>query len=317
MSNRQARREQSRTSRPTRPTGGRTPSGRSPQRPSGGSGSGMNLFSRPYLIAVTVVIVVAAVVLGYVVSQSGGSDSAGLTKSLEQSKSDLASLPAEMFNGTKLGSDNAPIKLTEYEDFQCPFCLKYTANQEPTLINEYVKTGKMQINYQNLPLLGKGESVQAAVASECAADQNKFWQYHNLLFTAQAKAGQGDTNGEKIDVGRFTNDNLKQFASDAGLDRTKFDQCLDNSADKIASIADQQRTAKGFGINGTPGFLINGQPIGTGTPASVDDWRTALDKILTTTPTATGGSATPGGTAAATAAASPTAAVTPKATSTP
>jgi protein-disulfide isomerase len=274
----------------------------------------MNLFSRPYLMAVTVIIVVAAIVLGYVVSQSGGTDTEGLAAKLEQSKTDLTALPANMFNGTKIGLDTAPIKLTEYEDFQCPFCLHYSANQEPTLINEYVKTGKLQIDFQNLPLLGKGESVQAAVGAACAADQNLFWQYHNVLYDVQAKAGQGDAGGEKIDVGRFSNSNLKQYASDAGLDRTKFDSCFDNSSDKIAQIADQQRTAKAFGIQGTPSFLINGQPIGTGTPSTVDDWRKALDQILAGTPTATG-SGTPA--ASGTAAGSPTAAVTPKGTSTP
>jgi protein-disulfide isomerase len=312
MSNRQARREQSRTSRPAKTPAGRPSGGRTPQRPSSGGG-GTNLFSRPYLIGVSILIVAAAIILGYVVSQSGGTDKDGLAAKLEQSKTDLASVPAAMFNGTKIGSDDAPIKLTEYEDFQCPFCLHYTAQQEPTLINEYVKTGKMQIDFQNLPLLGNGESVQAAVAGACAADQNMFWQMHNKLFTVQAEAGQGDTGGEKIDVGRFSNDKLKQYAGEAGLDQAKFNSCFDNSSDKITQITDQQRTAKGFGINGTPGFLINGTPIGTGTPADLDGWRTALDKILTTTPTPTG-SATSTGTQAA---GSPTAAVTPKGTSTP
>ena len=295
MSNRQARREQSRTARTTRtnrpPQKG--PGQRGSKSPSGG---GTNLFSRPYLIAVSIVIVGLAIVLGIVVSK-GGSNSTS-----NQEATDLqtaaADFPYDKADGLKLGDDNAPLKLTEFEDFQCPFCLKYTSTQEPTLIKEYVETGKMQITYQNLPLLG-AESVSAAKAGLCAADQggDKFWRLHNLLFLTQAQAGQGDE--EHNDVGRFSDDQLKKFAQQAGVDTAKFNDCYDNSAaDKVAQITDQQRQASSFGLTGTPGFLINGSPFGNGgAPNSIDDWRTALDGILNATPTPTGNaSASPAGT---------------------
>jgi protein-disulfide isomerase len=276
MSNRQARREQSRTARAPR-TNRPAPGGRPPQR----TGGGPDLFSRPYLIAVTIVVVALAAVLVIMMSRASGGESSAYVVALEKAAKDL---PLEKANGSKLGDDSAPIKLTQFEDYQCPYCLKYTSTQEPLLVEEYVKTGKMQIIYNHLPILGKGESLQAAVASQCAADQNKFWPYHNLLFTIEAKAGQADTNNEKVDVGRFSNDKLKQFASDTGIDRTAFDKCFDNSSDKITVLAEQSRLAKSFGINGTPGFLINGSPIGTGTPASIEDWRKALDAFLSATP---------------------------------
>jgi protein-disulfide isomerase len=282
MSNRQARREQSRTTRTTRPS--RPAPGRAPKKSSGGGGP--NLLSRPYLIGVSLVIVALAVVLGVVASRSGGGGTTDQYTAALQTAA--TALPADLANGAKLGKDDAPLKLTEFEDFQCPFCLKYTATQEPTLISEYVKTGKLQIIYLNLPILGKTESVQAAIAGLCAADQggDKFWRYKDLLFTAEAKAGQADS--EKTDVGRFSNANLKDFATQAGLDRTKFDTCLDNSSDKVNTITDQTRQAKSFGITGTPGFLINGAPFGTGTPNSLDDWRKVLDGVLNATPTAAG-----------------------------
>ena len=93
-------------------------------------------------------IVALAVVLGIVAANTGGGSSDQYVTDLQTA---LTELPSDMANGTKLGSDSAPLKLTEYEDFQCPFCLKYSASQEPTLVNEYVKTGKMQITYENLP----------------------------------------------------------------------------------------------------------------------------------------------------------------------
>jgi protein-disulfide isomerase len=298
MSNRQARREQSRTPKPaTRATRPNRPGG-----PPKKSSNGPDIFSRPYLIAVSVIIVLLAVILGYAASRSGGSSSAdALTKNMETA---AANLPADLANGTKLGKDDAPIKLTEYEDFQCPFCLQYTADQEPTIVNEYVKTGKVQIIYNNLPLLGP-ESIQAAYAGLCAADQNKFWQYHDQLFLIQAKADQ--VGNEKRDVGRFSNSALKQVATDDGLDRSKFDPCLDNAAsEKLQTLTDQQRAASGFGIQGTPGFLLNGQPFGNGgAPSTVDGWRKLLDGVLASpTPSS---SASPAGTASAAASSTPSA----------
>lgn len=300
MSNRQARREQSRTSKPapraTRPN--RPGPGGPPKKSSGGP----DIFSRQYLIAVSVVIVLLAIGLGYAASRSGGSNSASdLNKNMEAA---ATALPTELANGTKLGRDDAPIKLTEYEDFQCPFCLSYTANQEPTIVSEYVKTGKVQITYTNLPKLGV-ESVQAAYGSLCAADQNKFWQYHDALFLIQAKADQ--VGNEKQNVGRFSASNLKQVATDVGLDRSKFDTCYDNAAnEKLQTLTNNERAASGFGIQGTPGFLINGQPFGSGgAPTSINGWRQLLDGVLASpTPSS---SASPAGSASAAASSTPAA----------
>lgn len=180
-----------------------------------------------------------------------------------------AALPLQMAQGTKLGNDNAPLKLLEFEDFQCPYCLRYSITQEPALIGEYVKTGKLQIIYESLPILGQ-ESVDAAEAAQCAADQGKFWLFHNLLFLTQAQAGQA-TN-EQRQAGRFSDANLKQMASALGLDRTTFDSCYDSG--KYAQlINDQYQQAHEFGLNGTPGFVLNGKPLGSGVPPSVDYWR--------------------------------------------
>lgn len=296
MSNRQARREQSRTARTTKPQRANKPAPGRPTRGSGGNGP--DFLSRPFLFAVSGVIVILAIILGIMVSKGGGSgDKATIVANLQQAATEI---PVELANGVKLGKDDAPIKLDIYEDFQCPFCLKYTADQEPTLINEYVKTGKVQMQFHNLPLIGK-ESVPAATASLCAADQNKFWEYSNKLFLVQAEAGQATT--ERKDVGRFSDSNLKKYASELGLDQTKFESCMANPGDKTDQLLQTQRTASGLGIDGTPGFVINGQRLGTGTPATLDGWRQILDSTLNTTPAA--GSPSPAGTGSA---ASPSAA---------
>jgi protein-disulfide isomerase len=314
MSNRQARREQSRTTtRPTRPKS--TPPGKTPKR----SGGGPDLLSMPFLAGATVLIVALAVILGVLISRGGTSSDAALVSAIQTSTTEI---PANLANGTKLGKDDAKIKLVEYEDFQCPFCLAYTAQQEPTLIKEYVATGKMQITYKTYPLLGT-ESVKAGEAALCAADQNKFWPYHDKLFLVQAEAGQH--SNEQRDVGRFSDSNLKQYAADLGLDTTKFNSCYDSNKyqDQVNS---EYTEGKQLGISGTPGFVIDGTPL-SGTPSTLDSWRQALDQIYAATPTPVGATAAASGTPAAgtgtpapsgSPAASPSAAVTTSpATATP
>lgn len=299
MSNRQARREQARTTRSTRPT--RPAPGSGKGRPTGSGGGGSSVFTSGFMLVFGgfLVLAVIAVILVLVLGGDGGSDS-DLVAAMEKHN---AELPTELVNGTKIGKDDAPVKITEFEDFQCPFCLQYTADQEGGIINELVKTGKVQLEFRNLPILG-AESVSAAIAGQCAADQNKFWQYHNLLFLTQAKADQ--VGNEKTNVGRFSDGNLKQFAKDLSLDTAKFDECYDSRA-PLELILQQQRDANQFGITGTPGFLVNGQPLGTGTPSSLDDWKQIVTNVENAIATAT---ANAGASPTASASAAPTATAT-------
>ena len=317
MSNRQARREQARTSRTTRPA---RPSPGGSRRPGGGSsgGSGSNIFSRGFLLVLAAVVVIAIPVAIAIVAFSGGGSDDDLVTSLEES---AASLPLDLANGTKLGRDDAPVKLTAFEDFQCPFCLRYTGQQEPAIIEELVKTGEMQIEFRHLPILGV-ESVRAATASQCAADQNKFWQYQQKLFLTQARAGQAEN--EEVNVGRFSDDNLKRFAGELGLDQATFDQCFDSNK-HLEKVTNDQREANQFGITGTPGFLVNGQALGQGTPIGIENWKKLVEDVKSAIATATANaSATPSTTTTATTAAttpSPAAttppAASPTATRTP
>jgi protein-disulfide isomerase len=281
MSNRQARREQTRGTRqqrPSRPTRS-TPA----KKPSSG---GPDFMSRPYLLGVAGLIIILAGALYWFSTRDSGSSG----DTAQKLQAAATAFPNDLAKGASLGSPDAPIKMTQYEDFQCPICLGYTAGEEPAIIKEYVTTGKVQLTFKNFPLLGL-ESTRAASAAYCATQQEKFWPLHDALFLIQAKAGQ-DTN-EKKNVGRFSDDNLKQVASDVGLDRTKFDSCLD-SPDTTKAVSDQQREATGLGINGTPGFTINGTP--QQGRLSIEEWRKTLDdayKKLTTTPTPAASAAAP------------------------
>ncbi|MCL4241033.1 MAG: DsbA family protein [Dehalococcoidia bacterium] len=299
MSNRQSRREQSKT-RPARSTRAARVTPAKPQRPSGGGGS--DLLSRPFMLIAGALVVVLVVVLGVFIATSGGSESDDLVALLETASTNI---PTDMVDGAKIGSDDAPVKITAFEDFQCPFCLQFTAEQEGEIIEQFVKTGRVQLDYQHLPILGT-ESVRSALASQCAADQNKFWQYHNRIFLEQARNDQvGD---EKLNVGRLSDDNLKKFAAEVGLDTAEFNTCFDSS-EHLELVTEQQRVARQFGITGTPGFLINGQPLGAGTPSDIDAWRQLVEQVEGALATATANasaSPSPAATVDATPAATPT-----------
>jgi len=158
----------------------------------------------------------------------------------------LAALPEVSPSDFVLGGQNAPVAIIEYSDFQCPFCAKFFKDTESALREKYIKTGKVKFIYRNFAFLGE-ESLWAASAARCAGEQGKFWEYHDYLYSNQ----QGENQGA------FSKQNLKGFASALGLDRNKFDPCLDS--DKyIKDIQDQTRAGGEAGVQGTPASFING-----------------------------------------------------------
>jgi protein-disulfide isomerase len=94
------------------------------------------------------------------------------------------------------------------------------------------------------------ESIWAAEAAECAADQDKFWEYHDKLFDSQ--------NGEN--QGAFAKENLKMFAAEIGLDSGEFNECLDSGKHTQLVQADTA-LAQQIGVQSTPSFLVNGTPL--------------------------------------------------------
>ena len=112
----------------------------------------------------------------------------------------------------------------------------------------------MRFGYQHFPFLGN-ESFWAAEASECAHEQGKFWEYHDLLFKRQ--------NGENR--GAFDKDKLKAFALELKLDATRFNACVDGS--KYAALVQAEATSgQSLGVRSTPSFLINNRPVAGALP---------------------------------------------------
>jgi len=145
-----------------------------------------------------------------------------------------------------MGNPKAPIHIIEYGDFQCPYCLQFWKESEPQLIKEYVNTGKVYFEFRSFPILGP-ESILAAEGAYCAGDQNKFWEYHDTLFT--------NWTGEN--VGGFTQDKLILYAKALHLNMTEFTSCLNEEKHK-KTVEQDKALADTDGVSGTPTLFING-----------------------------------------------------------
>ncbi|HUH96459.1 MAG TPA: thioredoxin domain-containing protein [Anaerolineales bacterium] len=151
-------------------------------------------------------------------------------------------------NGNKMGDPNAPVKIVEYADFQCPYCMHYWQETEPQIIQNYVATGKVYYEYHSVGAFIGPESADAANAAYCAGDQNKFWEYHDILFANWTGENAGD----------FTPDKLRQYAAALNLQLDQFNTCL-NSGAHTAQVDQDVNDAKAAGVQGTPAFIINGK----------------------------------------------------------
>jgi len=157
------------------------------------------------------------------------------------------------------GNANAPVTIVEFSDFQCPFCAR--AEGEIVKVRDTYKD-QVKIVYKDYPLPIHSNAPKAAEASRCAGEQDKYWEYHDVLFA----------NHSALEV-----PNLKKFATDLKLDTAKFDTCLDSGkyADEIAKdMAEGSRV----GVSGTPAFFINGRLLSGAQPFSA--FQEAIDDAL-------------------------------------
>ncbi len=153
-------------------------------------------------------------------------------------------------NGLSLGDPNAPVQMTEFADFQCPYCYNVYLGAEDELITTYVETGLVYFTYQPVAFLGP-ESDSSAEAAICAAEQNEFWPYHDTLF-----ANFSHSNG-----GGYSASRLQSMAETVGLDVAAFEQCLADGVGE-AGVLSVEDEARSLGITGTPAFVINGTILG-------------------------------------------------------
>ena len=143
-----------------------------------------------------------------------------------------------------LGSPNASITLIEFGDYQCHFCNVHFQETEHRIIENFVDTGKVKMLYKDYNIIGP-DSTAASHMAHCANEQNKFWEYHNILFT--------NWNGENN--GWASKKNLLQFANEINLDVNALEQCYNEN--RYQTIIDNSNSdAKLLGLTGTPAFFV-------------------------------------------------------------
>lgn len=153
-----------------------------------------------------------------------------------------------------IGNQDAPITIIEFSDFQCPFCARFQTQTLPLILEQYVETGKVKFVFRDFPIQNSHpNAMPAAVASECADEQNKFWEYHDMLFENQGTWNKMDFTSV-ITI-------FKEFATELELNQEQFNSCLD-SGKYVNEINNDLTDGRNYEVTGTPGFFIGNENIG-------------------------------------------------------
>lgn len=142
------------------------------------------------------------------------------------------------------GAADAPVVIVEFADFQCSYCGRWYAQTLPRILEAY--PSQVKFVYRHFPIFGD-DSVRAAMATDCANDQGKFWEMHNRLFTRLENQEQAP----------LSEDTLVGYAQELGMDTRSFGECL-SSQKYLNNVINDYQTAQSYGLQGTPGFVIDG-----------------------------------------------------------
>jgi protein-disulfide isomerase len=182
-------------------------------------------------VATSVVLIAAAATLVY----RGVLAGPGAPTAAPELPSDSLSL-----DGAPLrGSDRASAILVVYSDFQCPFCGRFAREVLPEIERRYVATGQVALAFRHLPLPIHPLAVQASVVAECAGQQGRFWEAHDLLFAQSSLS-------EEV---------LRALPTSMGVEPQEFEDCLldEDVRQKVQASADE---AAALGVRATPGFFV-------------------------------------------------------------
>lgn len=170
------------------------------------------------------------------------------------------------FRGFTLGAATAPVEVTEYSDFECPFCASFATVQMPVIREQLIAPSKVRWRFRDFPLPIHRYSRYAALAAHCAGEQGRFWEMHDQLFTNHQWAQTG-TNPRSL---------FRDFARSAGVDLNKYDACMDGQR-YAGRIEASRLEGEALGVRGTPSFFVNGRPF-TGRSTS-DDFKALIDSL--------------------------------------
>lgn len=216
-----------------------------------GAGGG----NRAFYVVLGVIALGGVLAIAYALMGGGGE---AATEPVELNIADARTL-YEQATPIRKGSPDAPVKVVEFADFQCPGCGEFSLRGRPR-IEPYIESGLAELIYYDFPLGGSHvHSFLAARAARCAAEQpapggdeeNAYWVYHDKLYQEQ-----GNWSGK-----RSVTDDFVTYAEEVGLDVRDFERCL--RSDRFADVVTANRmVGEQLGVRGTPTVLVNNQRIG-------------------------------------------------------
>ena len=222
------------------------------------SSKGLSNFQKFLAIAVIVQIVLLLFIIvklpsgGVAVNQDeGGSPTAAAVADARPSApSAVVDMESLIDDDAVEGDPDAPVTIIEWSDYECPFCARFYSDTLQQLRTEYIETGKAKLVFRDFPLSFHQNAQKAAEAAECAGEQDKYYEMHDLLFE------QGVSGGVTA---------FKSYAQRIGLDTAEFNSCLD-SGEMAGEVRKDFSDGQQAGITGTPGFIVNGKLISGAQP---------------------------------------------------
>ncbi len=149
------------------------------------------------------------------------------------------------FRGYIMGADSAPVEITEYADYQCPFCQTFSTLQMPTIKQRLIDTGRLRWRYRDFPLQQHSHSRVAAHSAACGDEQGKYWEQHRRIYEGQAEWA------ESRDAAPI----FRQYAQATGLDLARYDACM-KSAKYAGRIQASYDEGMRVGVSATPTLLV-------------------------------------------------------------
>lgn len=197
---------------------------------------------KPFYVVLGVVAVVGVAILAYQFAGGGGASGATEPVAIDVDPAEL-----QRVQGISIGRDDAPVVIWEFADFQCPGCGDFATFVTPLIRDRLVDEGLVRYVYYDYPLISiHPNAFLAARAGRCANEQDRFWEYHDIIYARQATWS----------TMRGPTDFFVDLAGEAGLDRSTFGGCL--RSDRYAEeVTRSLRFGESLGVDATPTLFVN------------------------------------------------------------
>lgn len=197
----------------------------------------------------------------------GNASSAGAAEGDTSNANALAHVRLQADDPMAIGAIDAPVVLSEWVDFRCPFCAVFSRDTMPQLVKEYVDAGKVRIEMHDVAFFGE-ESVRAAAAARAAGEQGRYFEFVSVVYEAAPESGHPELPA----------DELIELAKVAGVsDLRKFEADMQRD-DLIAAVQQSTEQAQQLGVTGVPFFAVGGQALSGAQP--IESFRQFIDQQL-------------------------------------